>query len=36
VLTSLVADNITRTHHKPDRELFGQGVGNMVEGLFSD
>ena len=34
LLTSLVADNITRTYHKPDRELFGQGVGNMVAGLF--
>jgi SulP family sulfate permease len=34
LLTSLVADSITRTYHKPDRELFGQGVGNMVAGLF--
>ncbi len=34
LLTSLVADNITRTQHKPDRELIGQGIGNMVSGLF--
>ena len=34
LLTSLVADNITRTHHKSDRELIGQGIGNMVAGLF--
>jgi len=34
LLTSLVADNITRTHHKPDRELIGQGIGNTIAGLF--
>lgn len=34
LLTSLVADNITRTLHKPDRELIGQGIGNMVAGIF--
>lgn len=34
LLTSLVADNITHTQHKSDRELIGQGVGNMVAGLF--
>lgn len=34
LLTSLVADNITHTHHKSNRELFGQGIGNMVSGLF--
>ncbi|NOZ11424.1 MAG: SulP family inorganic anion transporter [Gammaproteobacteria bacterium] len=34
LLTSLVADNITRTHHKSDRELIGQGIGNTVAGLF--
>ena len=34
LLTSLVADSITRTYHKPDRELVGQGIGNMVAGLF--
>lgn len=34
LLTSLVADGITHTHHKSDRELFGQGIGNMLAGLF--
>lgn len=34
LLTSLVADNITRTHHDSNRELVGQGIGNMVAGLF--
>jgi len=32
--TSLVADNITRTHHDSNRELVGQGVGNMAAALF--
>jgi len=34
LLTSLVADNMTKTQHDSDRELVGQGVGNMVAGLF--
>jgi len=34
LLTSLVADNITRTQHKSDRELIGQGIGNTVAGFF--
>ena len=34
LLTSLVADNITRTQHKSDRELIGQGIGNTIAGLF--
>ena len=34
LLTSLVADNITRSHHKSDRELIGQGIGNTVAGIF--
>lgn len=34
LLTSLVADNITRTQHDSDRELIGQGIGNCVAGLF--
>ncbi|MFK8182568.1 MAG: SulP family inorganic anion transporter [Phormidesmis sp.] len=33
LLTSLVADNITRTQHDSDRELIGQGIGNMASGL---
>lgn len=34
LLTSLIADSITHTHHKSDRELFGQGIGNIISGLF--
>ncbi|MDJ0737975.1 MAG: SulP family inorganic anion transporter [Nostocaceae cyanobacterium] len=34
LLTSLVADNITRTQHNSDRELIGQGIGNLFAGLF--
>jgi SulP family sulfate permease len=33
LLTSLVADNVTRTFHDSDRELVGQGIGNLVAGL---
>ena len=34
LLTSLVADSISRTRHDSDRELIGQGIGNMVAGLI--
>jgi SulP family sulfate permease len=34
LLTSLVADNMTRTRHDSNRELIGQGIGNTVAGLF--
>ena len=34
LLTSLVADNMTRTRHKSNKELVGQGIGNTVAGLF--
>ena len=34
LLTSLVADSVTRTQHKPDRELIGQGLANSISGLF--
>ncbi len=34
LLTSLVADSITRTRHDSDRELIGQGTGNLVAGLI--
>ena len=33
LLTSLVADNLTRTFHDSDKELVGQGIGNIVAGL---
>jgi len=34
LLTSLVADNVTRSYHDSDKELVGQGIGNMVAGAF--
>ena len=34
LLTSVVADNITRTKHNSNRELVGQGLGNMVGALI--
>jgi len=34
LLTSLVCDNMTRTQHNSNRELVGQGIGNMVAGMF--
>ncbi|MGB1639570.1 MAG: SulP family inorganic anion transporter [Pseudohongiellaceae bacterium] len=34
LLTSLVADNMTRTRHNSNRELIGQGIGNMAAGFF--
>ena len=34
LLTSLVADNMTRTRHNSNRELIGQGIGNVAAGLF--
>jgi SulP family sulfate permease len=34
LLTSLVSDSITRTRHDPNRELMGQGIGNMAAGLL--
>ena len=34
LLTSLVADNMTRTRHDSDKELVGQGIGNTIAGLF--
>ena len=34
LLTSLIADSMTRTRHKPNRELVGQGIGNLAAGLI--
>ena len=34
LLTSLVADNRTRTQHDSNRELVGQGLGNIAAGLI--
>lgn len=35
LLTSVVADNLTKTKHNSNRELLGQGVGNAISGLFA-
>ena len=35
LLTSLVADNISQTRHRSNRELVGQGIANTVAGLFN-
>ena len=34
LLTSVVADNMTKTKHKPNRELIGQGIGNSIAAMF--
>ncbi|WP_235295935.1 SulP family inorganic anion transporter [Portibacter marinus] len=34
LLTSIVADNLTKTKHQPNKELVGQGVGNSIAALF--
>lgn len=34
LLTSVVADNITKTKHNSNQELIGQGIGNACAGLF--
>ena len=34
LLTSLVADSLTGTRHNPNRELVGQGIGNVIAGMF--
>ncbi|SCY32098.1 sulfate permease, SulP family [Nonlabens sp. Hel1_33_55] len=34
LLTSVVADNMTKTSHNPNRELMGQGIGNSIASLF--
>jgi SulP family sulfate permease len=33
LLTAVIADSLTRTEHKSDKELIGQGIGNFVSGL---
>ena len=34
LLTSVIADSLTRTRHRSNKELIGQGIGNMASGLF--
>ena len=35
LLSSLAADNFTGTRHKSNKELIGQGIGNITNSLFS-
>ncbi len=35
LLTSVVADNVTKTKHNSNRELIGQGIGNTATGFFA-
>lgn len=34
MLTSMIADNLTKSDSKANKELVGQGLGNVVSGLF--
>lgn len=34
LLTSVVADNLTKTQHNPNKELIGQGIGNGIAAFF--
>jgi len=33
LLTAVVADSLTRTEHNSNKELIGQGIGNIISGL---
>jgi SulP family sulfate permease len=34
LLTAVIADSLTRKEHNSDKELVGQGIANMLAGLF--
>ncbi len=34
LLSAVVADGLTDTKHKPNKELFGQGIANIASSLF--
>ncbi len=34
LLTSVIAENLTRKQHSANKDLFGQGMGNLASGLF--
>lgn len=34
LLTSVIADNITKDQHNSKQELIGQGIGNMIAAIF--
>ncbi|EAW35680.1 SulP family inorganic anion transporter [Lyngbya sp. PCC 8106] len=33
LLTSVIADSLTQTQHNSDKELIGQGIGNLISGI---
>ncbi|NEO27728.1 MAG: SulP family inorganic anion transporter, partial [Kamptonema sp. SIO4C4] len=33
LLTSVIADSLTQTQHDSDKEIIGQGIGNIMSGL---
>ena len=35
LLTSVIADNVTKTKHNSNQELIGQGIGNAAAGFFA-
>lgn len=35
-MTSVIADSLTRVEHKPNKELIGQGIANLISGLCGD
>ena len=35
LLSALAADNLTGTRHRSNRELIGQGIGNMINAVFA-
>ncbi|MGH1486536.1 MAG: bicarbonate transporter BicA [Cellvibrionaceae bacterium] len=34
LLTSVIADSLTRQEHRSDKELIGQGLGNVISGFL--
>ena len=34
LLTSVIADSLTQTQHNSNKELIGQGIANLMSGLF--
>jgi len=34
LLTAMISDSLTRTEHRSNKELVGQGIGNVISGLF--
>jgi len=34
LLTSVIADKLTKTRHEPNKEVIGQGIGQIISALF--